>query len=93
MPTLHTTPLSTMRLTDAEPVPELERTLREADRARTLADPVGVVEQHDALATLRQIDRKRQPDRPGADHHNRIFGNGTAGPILIGVATITELGL
>ena len=78
-------------LADAEPIPEFERALREADRARALADPVGVVEQHHALAALRQIDRKRQPDRPGADHHDRILGNVAAAPILIGVAAITEL--
>ena len=59
-------------LADAEPVPVLQRALGKADRARALADPVGVVEQHDRLAALRQIDRKRQPDRSGADHHDRI---------------------
>ncbi len=45
---------------DAEPIPELQRALREADRARAFADPVGIVEQHHALAALRQIDRERQ---------------------------------
>ena len=77
---------------DAEPVPEFQRALGKADRARALADPVGIVEQHHRLAALRQIDRKRQPDRPGADHHHGIFGRIGAGPILIGMAAITELG-
>ena len=58
-------------LADAEPVPEFQRALGEADRARALADPVGIVEQHDRLAALRQIDRQRQPHRPGADHDDR----------------------
>src|ERR1700739_288013 len=80
-------------LADTEPVPELQRAFRKADRARALADPIGVVEQHDALATLRQIDRKRQPDRPCAHHHNRTVRDIAIDPILIGVATITELGL
>ena len=61
-------------LADAEPVPELQRAFGKADRARALADPVGIVEQHDGLAALRQIDRERQPDRPGADHHHRMLG-------------------
>ena len=61
-------------LADAEPVPVLERALGKADRARALADPVGIVEQHDALAALRQVDRERQPDRSGADDDDRMFG-------------------
>ncbi len=80
-----------MRSANAEPVPEFQRALGEADRARALADPVGIVEQHDGLAALRQIDRERQPDRAGADHHDRILGQVGAGPILIGMAAIAEL--
>ena len=79
-------------LADAEPVPEFERALGEADRPRALADPVGIVEQHDRLAALRQIDRQRQPHRTGADHDDRVFGDVRARPILIGVAAIAELG-
>ena len=44
-----------------------------------------------ALAALRQIDRERQPDRPGADHDDRMLGDVGAGPILVGVAAIAEL--
>ena len=47
---------------------------------------------HDGLAALRQIDRQRQPDRPGADHDDRILGHISARPILIGLPAIAELG-
>src|SRR6185312_9064401 len=43
---------------DAEPIPEFQRAFGETDRARAFADAVGVVEQHDLVAALRQIDRK-----------------------------------
>ena len=79
-------------LADAEPVPELQRTLREADRARALADAVGIVEQHDVLAALREIDGERQPTGPGADDHDGMFGHGRAGAILVGMPAIAELG-
>ena len=79
-------------LADAEPVPEFQRALGEADRARALADPVGVVEQHDTLAALRQIDRQRQPDRPGADHDDRMFGRIAVRPILVGMACDSRTG-
>ncbi len=79
-------------LADAKPVPVFQRAFRKADRARALADPVGVIEQHDGLAALRQIDRQRQSDRPGADHDDRVFGQTRAGPVLIGVPAIAELG-
>ena len=71
-------------LADPEPVPEFERAFGKADRARPFADPVGIVEQHHGLAALRQIDRKRQPDRPGADHHHRMFSRIRGVAILIG---------
>ena len=61
-------------LADPEPVPDLQRSLGKTDRARAFADAVGVVEQHDRLAALREIDRQRQSDRPGAYHHHRICG-------------------
>ncbi len=80
-------------LADAEPVPEFERALGKADRARALADPVGVVEQHHGLAALRQIDRERQPDRAGADHDHGIFGDLGVGPILIGDGGDSRTGL
>ncbi len=79
-------------LADAEPVPEFERAFGKADRPRALADAVGVVEQHDGLATLRQIDRQRQPHRTCADHDDRVFGQVRTRPILIGMAAIAELG-
>ena len=78
---------------DTEPIPELQRALREADRARALADAVGIIEQHDLVAALRQIDRKGQPDRPRADHDHRMLGDSGAGAILIGMPAIAELGL
>ena len=40
---------------------------------------------------LRQIDRKRQSDRPGADHYHGMLSSLGTGPILIGVAAVTEL--
>ena len=85
-------PLVDHAAADAEPVPVLEGALGETDRARPLADPVGIIEQHDGLAALRQIDRERQPDRSGADHHDGMFGSIRASPILIGVTAIAELG-
>ncbi len=78
-------------LADAEPVPVFQRALGKADRARALADPVGIVEQHHALAALRQIDRERQPDRPGADDDNAMPGDLGAAAVLVGVAAIAEL--
>jgi len=44
------------------------------------------------MAALRQIDGERQPDRPGADHHDRLFRQARARAILVGVAAIAELG-
>ena len=79
-------------LADAEPVPEFERALGKADRPRALADPVRIVEQHDGLAALRQIDRQRQPHGARADHDDRVFGEVRTHPILVGVAAIAELG-
>ena len=78
---------------DTEPIPELQRALGEADGARAFADAVGVIEQHDPVAALRQIDRKGQPDRPCADHDHRMLGDSGAGAVLIGVTAIAELGL
>src|SRR5664279_42250 len=78
-------------LADAEPVPIFERAFRKADRPRSLPDPVGIVEQHDQLTALRQIDRERQSDWAGADHHHRMFGRIVAGAILIGMTAIAEL--
>ena len=80
-------------LADAEPVPIFQRALGKADRARALADAVGIVEQHDALAALRQVDRERQPDRAGADHDDGMFGRLPVGAVLIGMTAIAELGL
>ncbi|BBO08844.1 hypothetical protein TM102_03140 [Bradyrhizobium sp. TM102] len=77
---------------DAEPVPIFQRPLREADRARTFANAVGVIQQDDALTALGKIDRERQPDRAGADNHDRMLGRALAGAVLIGMAAIAELG-
>ena len=79
-------------LADAEPIPEFKRAFGKADRARPLADPVGIIEQDDALAALRQVDRERQPHGSGAYHHDRIFGDIGARVILIGMTAIAELG-
>ena len=57
MPTFQPTPLSTMRWPSAEPVEDVERALRIADRARADRDRVVVVEHDDAHAALREIDR------------------------------------
>src|SRR5262249_30175080 len=77
---------------DAEPIPIFERPFREADRARAFADAVGIIEQHNALAALREIDRERQADRPRAHHDDRMLGGILAGAILVGVTAIAELG-
>jgi len=77
---------------DAEPIPEFQRAFREADCARALADAVGVIEQNDALAALRQIDRERQSDRPSTDDYDRMMRGIGLAPLLIGVTTIAELG-
>ena len=43
------------------------------------------------IQLLRQIDRQRQPDRSGADHHDGVTRGVAGSPILIGVTTVTEL--
>jgi len=43
------------------------------------------------MAALRQIDRQRQPDRSGPDHHHRMARRICGGPVLIGMAAIAEL--
>ena len=43
------------------------------------------------LAALRQIDRERQPDRSGADHHDRMMRRVAVSPILIGMTAVAEL--
>ena len=78
-------------LADAEPVPVFQRALGKADRARSLADPVGIVEQHDGLAALREVNRQRQPDRPGANHHNGVVRRVAVLALLIGRSAIAEL--
>jgi hypothetical protein len=78
---------------NAEAIPEFEGSFGKADRARPLADPVGVIEQNDSLATLCQIDRERQPDWAGPDHHYGVFGSVGSGAILVGMASIAELDL
>jgi hypothetical protein len=56
---------------DAEAIPQFQRAFR-ADRARAVADPVRVIQQHHGMATLGQIDRQRQANRACADHHHRM---------------------
>ena len=55
------------RLAAAEPIEHLQRTLGIADRARADAHGVVVVDDDEVDALLREIDRRRQPDRPGTD--------------------------
>ncbi len=43
------------------------------------------------MAALRQIDRKRQPDGSGTDHHDGMLSQLGAAAVLIGVAAIAEL--
>ena len=57
---------------DPQPVAHFERALGEADRARALADPVVVVEQHDGLPALGEVDGGGKPDRAGPDHDHRV---------------------
>jgi hypothetical protein len=76
---------------DAEPIPEFEGTLGKTDRTRPFADPIGIVEQNHGLAALRQINRERQADRAGPDHHHGVFGRVGCGAILVGMASIAEL--
>ena len=73
-------------LADAEPIEDFQRALRPADAARAFADAIRIVEQHDGHAALRKIDRGRKPDRPGADHDDRMPRD--RGRVLIGGAAI-----
>ena len=58
----------------AEPVPDLQRALGEADRARADRDGVVVVEKDGRDAAARQIERVGEADRPGADHDDGMAG-------------------
>ena len=51
----------------AQPVEDFQRLLREADGTAPLADPVAVIEQDHRYALLAEINRQRQPDRPGTN--------------------------
>jgi hypothetical protein len=79
-------------LANAETIPQLQRPFREANRARAVADPVGVIQHDDRMAALRQIDRQRQPDRPCPDDHDRMARGIRGRPVLVGMAAIAELG-
>ncbi len=79
-------------LADAEPVPQFQRALRKADRARAVADPVGIVEHDDAVSALRQIDGQRQPDRTSPDDDHRMARGVRRRAVLVGMAAIAELG-
>ena len=76
-------------IADPEPIPDLERALGVADAARAFADAIGVVEEHDRDAPLREIDGERQPDRPRADDDHAVTGG--LAPLLIRRAAISEL--
>ena len=79
-------------LGDAEAIPQFQRALGETDGARALTDPVGIIQHHDGMAALCQIDGERQADRPRPDHHHRMAGGIRRRPALIGVAAIAKLG-
>jgi hypothetical protein len=81
--------LGAHRIAHAKPVPDLERALGEADRARAGRQAVVVVEQQHTLAALREIDRQAQAHRPGADHHDRM-AHWRCG-VLVGTAAVGEL--
>ena len=55
------------RLAAAQAIEHLERPLRIADRARPDAHGVVVVDDDESDALLREIDRRREPDRAGTD--------------------------
>ena len=77
------------RFAGAEPIEDLQRTLRKADGPRAIADAVTVVEQHRFDAALAEIDRERDADRPSAGNHDRV-ADGCCGS-LIGRCAILEL--
>jgi hypothetical protein len=58
-------------LAAAEAVEDLEAALRPADRAAPGRDRVVLVEEQDRNPVPREVDRRRQPDRPAADHDHR----------------------
>ena len=83
------TPCRDELLADAEPVEDFQRALGMADAARALPDAVGIVEQHDRNAAQAEIDRRREADRAGADHHDRV-PRGSA-RVLVGRAAVGVL--
>ena len=76
------------RVAAAEAVEDFERAFGKADRARSAGERVVVVDEHGAHALLGQIDRCGKPDRPRADHDDRING-GRVG-VVIGGALVVE---
>ena len=72
----------------AEAVEHLERALGETDRARAGGQRAVVVEQHHGQLALGQVDRQRQTDRTGADHHDRMARR--HGRVLVGMAPVVE---
>jgi 2-polyprenyl-6-methoxyphenol hydroxylase-like FAD-dependent oxidoreductase len=83
---------SVVLLDDADRIGEGSRAICFSKRSLEYWDRLGIVEQHHRLLALRQINRQRKPHRPGADHHDRIFGHIGTRPILIGMPAIAELG-
>jgi len=71
---------------DAETIQNFKRALRPANAARSFADAIGVVDEHDRHAAQREIDGGRKSHRPGANHHDRTAHNRAR--ILIGRTTI-----
>src|SRR3954452_8886884 len=82
-------PLFKHALADAKSIPIFERAFGKTDRARALADAIGIIEQNDVAAALREIDCGGKAHRPGADDDQRMARG--YGPILIGAAAIAKL--
>ena len=75
----------------AQAVPDLQRPLGVAHRARAEADGVVVVEQQHRQAALRAVERDAQADGPGADDHQRVALD--AAFALRGALPVRELGV
>ena len=65
------------RLRAAQPVEDLERSFRVADRARAHRHRAILVEHDDRNPVLRVVDRSGEPDGAGADDDDRPFRAGT----------------
>src|SRR5438105_2781864 len=60
-------------LAAVQPVPYFERAFGKADRARTVRQPVVLVQNNDGNAVQREVDRCSETDGTGADHDDRMM--------------------